>query len=648
MYFQLLHRLNPKSGDYERYCCLKESFRDTTGTVRNRTILTTGFQMQELSFDELQLVAKGLTSLYNRQKSESQELFDNIEESLPTNVNAYIQQYWAQIVKENRLDIVDKAIKALDKKATKMVDSDSIKHKDAREVGTEWICLQALRELGMEDFLRHEGWDDKSIRTAIAHLIIRTVYQPSELNSLAYMKENSAVCELLGFENQTYPSLSALYKVAPSLYKIKDKIEKYLCAVTDNLFSLEDTLILFDLTNFYFEGRKTKSSIAKFGHSKEKRYDCKITVLALCINKAGFVRYSEILEGNTADPDALPGMVEKLVLRTGQKNALLVFDAGITTEENLKIVKAKGYHYLCVSRRNLTEKQIKSTGKSVSVFDANNQEIKLSEVKSEVNGDYYLKIDSPAKALKESSMNRQFKERFEDGLQKIKDSLSKKNGTKQYEKVLERIGRLKGSYPSISRYYLIEYEKDKDNPNNMGGLSWRIAVPDGVDSGVGTYYLRTDVHEFAEETVWSYYNIIREIECTFRQLKTDLHFRPIYHQNDDSTRAHLFLGLLSYWIVNTIRHKLKQHDDTRYWKEIKRVMSTQKAVTSEAVNALGEKVEMRICSTPTDAAKEIYKRLGYRPTPFRKFKVCTSQIYNSKNAKNCYTDNYKQEEMKSG
>ncbi len=293
-----------------------------------------------------------------------------------------------------------------------------------------------------------------------------------------------------------------------------------MCAVTDNLFSLSDTLILFDLTNFYFEGRKTKSSIAKFGRSKEKRTDCKIIVLALCINKAGFIRYSEILDGNTADPDALPGMVEKLVLRTGQKNALLVFDAGITTEENLKIVKAKGYHYLCVSRRNLTEKQIKSTGKSVSVFDTNNQEIKLSEVKSEVNGDYYLKIDSPAKALKESSMNRQFKKRFEDGLQKIKDSLSKKNGTKQYEKVVERIGRLKGGYPSISRYYLIEYEKDKANPNNMGGMSWRVAIPDGVDSGVGTYYLRTDVHEFAEQTVWSYYNIIKEIECTFRQLKT--------------------------------------------------------------------------------------------------------------------------------
>ena len=86
---------------------------------------------------------------------------------------------------------------------------------------------------------------------------------------------------------------------------------------------MEDTLILFDLTNFYFEGRKTKSSIAKFGRSKEKRYDCKITVLALCINKAGFVRYSEILEGNTADPDALPGMVEKLVLRTGQKTRSL-------------------------------------------------------------------------------------------------------------------------------------------------------------------------------------------------------------------------------------------------------------------------------------------------------------------------------------
>ncbi|MFV0507108.1 MAG: hypothetical protein ACK5L5_10470 [Bacteroidales bacterium] len=84
-----------------------------------------------------------------------------------------------------------------------------------------------------------------------------------------------------------------------------------------------------------------------------------------------------------------------------------------------------------------------------------------------------------------------------------------------------------------------------------------------------------------------------------RQLKADLNLRPIYHQKDERSDAHLFLGLLSYWIVNTIRFQIKQSGDNAYWTEIVRRMSTQKLVTTEAINALGEKVELRQCSKPT-------------------------------------------------
>ena len=110
-----------------------------------------------------------------------------------------------------------------------------------------------------------------------------------------------------------------------------------------------------------------------------------------------------------------------------------------------------------------------------------------------------------------------------------------------------------------------------------------------------------------------------------RQLKTDLQLRPIHHQKDDSSDAHLFLGLLSYWIMNTIRYKLKQTGETCYWTEIKRRMSTQKAITTEATNALGEKVRLRLCSNPTKAADDIYERLKYKKMPFRRKKVCSTQ-----------------------
>ena len=80
----------------------------------------------------------------------------------------------------------------------------------------------------------------------------------------------------------THP-LNSLYKVTEKLYELKEQQEHHLCNVTDDLFNIDNKLMLFDLTNFYFEGSKRNSNKAKFGRSKEKRSDCKLLVLALCI-----------------------------------------------------------------------------------------------------------------------------------------------------------------------------------------------------------------------------------------------------------------------------------------------------------------------------------------------------------------------------
>jgi len=72
--------------------------------------------------------------------------------------------------------------------------------------------------------------------------------------------------------------------------------------------------------------------------------------------------------------------------------------------------------------------------------------------------------------------------------------------------------------------------------------------------------LRTSLKD-PETIVWGSYNVIREVESTFRTLKTYLDLRPIYHKTDDATLAHLNLGLLAYWVVNTIRFQLKRNEE---------------------------------------------------------------------------------------
>lgn len=231
--------------------------------------------------------------------------------------------------------------------------------------------------------------------------------------------------------------------------------------------------------------------------------------------------------------------------------------------------------------RRLTDYEIEDNAPAVTVRDCINQAISLTRVRHDEGGDYYLEILSPSKKVKEDSMKRRFATRFEQELQKAKDAIGKKGGVKKYEKVVERIGRAKEKYPSIARYYTVDYIRSEQDAALMSDIKWKKALPEEIEQSSGRYFLRTNVSSLDEKTTWDYYNLIREIECTNRQLKTDLSLRPFFHQKDERSDAHLFLGLLAYWVVNTIRLQLKKGGINDHWTEIVRKLSTQKIVTTE-------------------------------------------------------------------
>jgi hypothetical protein len=146
---------------------------------------------------------------------------------------------------------------------------------DVREIGAEWLCKKAFDQLGIGSFLQQSGWDEDKISLATTHIISRAVYPSSELKSVSYIKENSAISEITGIDKDKLAK-DLLYGISHKLYKIKTPLEQYLSKRTNELFDLEDKIILYDLTNTYFEGRMTGSKIAKFGRSKEKRNDARI------------------------------------------------------------------------------------------------------------------------------------------------------------------------------------------------------------------------------------------------------------------------------------------------------------------------------------------------------------------------------------
>ena len=188
-----------------------------------------------------------------------------------------------------------------------MLNIDTLKHRDVREVGSEWIGYHTWNKLQLTPFLLSKGWSEEQVQLAATQVISRAVYPASELKTTRWIKENSAVCELTGYDMEKVTK-DKLYQSALSLYTLEDALEKHLSTRTNHLFDIEDKIILYDLTNTYFEGEHRDSKLAKFGRSKEKRNDAKLVVLALVVNIEGFIKYSSIHQGNIADCDTLSTM----------------------------------------------------------------------------------------------------------------------------------------------------------------------------------------------------------------------------------------------------------------------------------------------------------------------------------------------------
>ena len=602
MYLKAIYKQEAKNKFRTPYYRLVESYR-YDNAVKHSTIVHLG-RLDELpEVEHKKELAKRIDDLVRSSRTGMHSLFESENEI----VEQLAQKYFEEIKRNKKIDISrDSNIQA--------VDLNSVKNKNVREIGIEWLCKQTLDQLKLKELLLANNWDEERINLAYTHIISKGSRPASEYKTSFWIKENSAVCEVTGYPISKITK-DKLYDISKDLYALKDKIEKHLSATTNELFDLQDKIILYDLTNTYFEGSMRKSKIAQFGRSKEKRNDAKLIVLAAVVNVEGFLKYSEIFEGNLADSKSLEKIIDKLSKKTVAEKQIVVIDAGIASEANLALLKIKGYDYMCVSRSGLRKYEIDATAKEIEVKDNKGQSIKLQKVTMPKTTDTFIQVKSENKALKELSMNHSFAKKFEQGLEEIKSSLTKKNGTKKLDKVWERIGRLKQKYPSIAKYYNIETPTEADNI--VTEIKYKQV---DIEKKEGIYLLRTTLNPNDERTHWEVYNTIREIEATFRILKTDLDLRPIYHKTDEASKAHLHLGLLAYWLVNTVRYQLKQKGINHNWQEIIRAMNTQKVVTTTMVNQYEQTIVIRQCSEPTIQATAIYNALNYKIKPFSQLK----------------------------
>ncbi len=284
-------------------------------------------------------------------------------------------------------------------------------------------------------------------------------------------------------------------------------------------------------------------------------------------------------------------------------------DAGIATEDNLELVKEKGYHYVVVSRKRLGDYPVDSSKpKIIELTNRKKDKVQLEIFTPDGFSDTWMYPaaagQSDAKQNKEESMSKKLKQRFEEDLAVIKKALSSKGGTKLINKVWERIGRAKQKHNRVSSKYEITVTQ-KDGKAIDLKFTEKV-IPVNEDKQKGVYFIRTNYDNPNEKELWNIYNTIREVESTFRCLKSDLNIRPLHHQKDSRIESHIYLTILAYQLVNTIRYMLKDKGINYQWKNIVRIMNTH---TIQTIILPTDKkvIHLRKPAKPIEEVQQIYR-----------------------------------------
>ena len=586
----------PGRKKYE-YLHLVESIRGENGP-RQKFILNLG----KLDIDPslYKTLARRIEDILTGQKS---------FESLPLDIEKVAQNTASKLFKkraEENKDSTDSDFKN--------IDINSIEASESRSFGGEYLCNSIWNELEMNNFLRKMNIPEKTIPVLEALVVGRLVDPGSERYTREWAEHRSSLFEITGSPYKS--SLNSYYRGGDALFGIKEELEKHLTKKERNLFSLEETLFFFDLTNSYFEGQAQRNPKAQYGRSKEKRSDCKLVTMGMIVDELGFAKYSELFPGNQSEAATMPDMVkslEKNLFESGDKT--IVMDAGIATKGNLEWLIENKYHYIVVNRGSVPFEKDFSDMKTIRTNKNGDSEIEIKRF--DVEDEAYILCKSRKKTAKEQSMRTRVEELFTQRLNYFNSGINKKRGTKRYQKVIEMVGRLKEKYPLVAALYDVEVipEKDKDSCDptlKAVSIKWEKKENKYGEKkqAEGSYVLRTDRTDLSDEKIWEIYIMLGNIEYSWLTMKSYLGLRPNFHQKEDRVDTHMFISVLAYHILHIIEYRLRLNKDNRKWATIRNVLSTHTRI-SLSFQEQTESGELRhrvirTCTKPETEHMKIY------------------------------------------
>ncbi len=493
------------------------------------------------------------------------------------------------------------------------VDTDRIEVTAARAAGSVHVAHQMWQRLGLDGILSDAGLS-KRARVLTEVLTINRLVKPCSEHATPGWVERTALADVLGADVEGLTD-DHLYRNLDRLHPKRDRIEQALTARERTLFTLAETLYLYDLTSTYFEGQCEANPSAKRGYSRDHRPDCKQVVIGFALDEDGFPKAHEIFEGNTRDRTTVGTMLDVMEHRMGKRGgATVVVDRGMAYDDTLELIRSRDYHYIvagqpservpyvedCADQSGWTEVVRESSPRNPS------QKKSVVRIPRRMAGsEVHVLCASEGRGAKDRAIREKQEKRFLADLGKLEKRVAA-GRLRDQAKVNQAIGRLKERYPRVARYY------DSAHDAAAGRLSVREDAEKKLRAAKldGGYVIRTSRTDMTDDEIWRTYMLLTRVENAFRDMKGPLMERPIFHQLQHRVETHIFLCVLAYHLLVAIEKSFLDAGIHTSWEALREQLATHQIVTVHLPTKAGQTLTIRKGTTPEPRHKEIYQTLG--------------------------------------
>lgn len=476
-----------------------------------------------------------------------------------------------------------------------------------RHFGDVYLGLLLWNKLGFAEFCAEhmiEGREEIPWAVMTSILVLARFCAPSsELQIAESWYEKTALDDLLGVPGEKVND-DRLYRALDALLPHKDELCSHLQVRYGELFGSTFDFLFYDITSTYFEGTTHGNPQGKRGYSRDRRPDCPQVCIGVVATKEGLPIAFEIFDGNRPDVTTAQEMVQAMEAKYGKANRVWVLDRGMVSEDNLEFLRTSGARYLVGTPRSLLRKF------EQHLLDQSWQEVQPGvEVKlcpsPEGREETFVLCRSRGRKEKENAILDRFVKRLGEKLTKLAER-AEQGKVKDKQKVERQIGRLlERNSRAASLFTVTVTEKDTrlsiDIQRNEERYEW------AVETG-GSYLLRTNWRETDPKVLWTTYIQLTELEDAFRTIKHDLGMRPIFHQKQDRTQAHILVCFLCLVLWRTLQQWMKASGLGTAPRKLLEEMRELKSL-DVLLPARDKTIRLRVVATAPQALKVLLQRM---------------------------------------